>query len=126
MRVWLVEDSATDAFVIEEALRTTGLAFDVNVMRDGELAMQAVSNAAASPPDLVLLDLNLPRVPGLQVLAALRQVPELREVPVIVVTSSDYKGDRDAASAHGATAYFTKPHDLDEFLTLGEIVRSVL
>jgi CheY-like chemotaxis protein len=129
VRIWLVEDSPTDAFVIEEALRASGLRHDTQAMRDGELAVaaiRAVSAGEAPAPHLVLLDLNLPRVSGLQVLATLRKTPELQHVPVVVVTSSDFKGDRDAVAEHGISGYFCKPHDLDEFLTLGDMVKQVL
>jgi CheY-like chemotaxis protein len=128
--VWLVEDSATDAYVIGEALKLCGLSCVLRVVGDGDAAISMLREVEASAgrgsPDLILLDLNVPKVPGLEVLSALRQSACCGGVPVVVVTSSDSNSDLAAIRELGATSYFRKPHDLDAFLRLGDIVRQAL
>jgi CheY-like chemotaxis protein len=130
IKVWLVEDSATDAFVIGEVLRHCRIPFDLTVMTDGDAALVLLKRAeegTLSPlPDLVLLDLNLPKVPGIQVLAALRQSNSCAAVPVVVVTSSDSASDMKAIGELGVTSYFRKPHSLDAFMSLSEVIKGAL
>ena len=80
----------------------------------------------APTPDLILLDLNLPKVDGPQVLSEFRKHPECANTPVIVVTSSDARTDRDRMAALGVTRYFRKPSDLDAFLKLGSVVKEIV
>jgi DNA-binding response OmpR family regulator len=77
-------------------------------------------------PALILLDLNLPKVTGFEVLAAIRDDARLANVPVIVVTSSDSTEDMKTIHDLGATAYFRKPHDLDQFMRLSDVVKAAL
>jgi CheY-like chemotaxis protein len=71
-----------------------------------------------------VLDLNLPKSDGNDVLKAIRETEDLRDVPVVILTSSDSPKDRDAAERLGANGYITKPSDLDEFLSLGDQLRA--
>jgi DNA-binding response OmpR family regulator len=100
------------------------------VVYDGEKAIRFIENAekdeSAPCPKLLLLDLNLPRKNGIEILERLRRSDKCGNIPVIVVTSSDSQQDRDDAARLGATRYFRKPHDFDEFVKLGEVVRQVL
>jgi len=130
VKVWLVEDSATDAFVIGEALKACRFPYELTLLTDGDAAMQllAAVESGLSPcqPGLVLLDLNLPKVPGTSVLAALRQSHRCCAAPVVVVTSSDSAGDMKAILELGATAYFRKPHSLEAFMTLSSVITRAL
>ncbi|MCC6748467.1 MAG: response regulator [Deltaproteobacteria bacterium] len=120
--ILLVEDAAEDIRATEEALRELRLPHRLQVCRDGQEALDRVRRRGqheTSPrPDLVLLDLNLPMVGGHEVLAALKNDPELRQIPVLVLSSSASSSDRDRALALGANTYLTKPVDFDEFLGL--------
>ena len=128
--VWLIEDSATDAFVIGEVLQNCRIPFDLTVLTDGDAALALLqrSEACGQPvsPELVLLDLNLPKIPGIQVLAALRQSQSCATVPVVVVTSSDSEADLKAIAELGVTSYFRKPHSLDAFMSLSDVIRGAL
>ena len=130
LTVWLIEDSPTDAFVIREALNTCEVAFEITLMADGASALQALrgieDDATTRVPDLLLLDLNLPKVTGTAVLAEVRKAVRCGGVPVIVVTSSDSPADMEAIRQLGATAYFRKPHDLDQFLLLANVVTEAI
>ena len=77
-------------------------------------------------PDIVLLDLNLPKVDGPEVLTEFRKHPECARTPVIVISSSDAHKDRERMAGLGISRYFRKPSDLDGFLRLGALVREVM
>jgi two-component system, chemotaxis family, response regulator Rcp1 len=122
----LVEDNPADVFLVGEALREDGLDCDLQVVDDGEQAIQfldRVDAGAQTPPDLLLLDLNVPRIGGEQVLERMRNSQPCAGIAVVVITSSDSPRDRQKAAALGAAEYFRKPANLDEFMALGKVVR---
>jgi CheY-like chemotaxis protein len=128
--VLLVEDNPTDLFVIQEALERSGLNLKLHVATNGDEALRYLQELAASEkascPDLVLLDLNLPKVDGIAVLRYLRTNSPCSRAPVIVVTSSNAESDRAAVRRLGAEAYFHKPTDLSAYLQLTQVVQRVL
>jgi CheY-like chemotaxis protein len=128
--VFLVEDNIADVFLIQRAIELYGLSVRLIVAEDGEKAIQFLSalddDPEARPPDVVLLDLNLPRRSGADVLQAFRTSRRCRNVPVIVVTSSDSQEDRDRAVQLGASAYFRKPNAYREFLQIGQLMKDCL
>lgn len=115
---------------MREALGRHVGAFTSRTIGDAEEAIQYIGTLATTPdapcPDVVLLDLNLPRGDGLDCLRALRESQKCPNTVVIIVTSSDSPSDRARAAAMGAARYFRKPSDLDDFLTLGGVVKEVL
>jgi two-component system, chemotaxis family, response regulator Rcp1 len=129
LRVLLAEDNPGDVLLIQEALSLRFTGVEVSVWEDGEQMMEIIElleNGGAASPDVVLLDLNLPRITGDEVLERLRRSPTCGKVPVIVITSSDSPRDRQSATRLGADRYFRKPTDYDEFMKLGELVEAVL
>ena len=126
----LVEDNETDVFVIREVLKRSGLNYQLRVATDGQDALRYLDEMAAdekSPgPALVLLDLNVPKVAGLEVLRRLRSRPQFSRTRVVVVSSSDAESDRDAARRLGAEAYFRKPQDLAAYMELANVIRDLL
>lgn len=130
MSILLVEDSEGDVFLVRRALQKHGLKHDLIVARNGEEALrlldQAEKGPAADVPQMVLLDLNLPKVSGGQILSHIRGRQALAGLPVIVLTSSDSVADRDSALALGANVYFRKSTDLQSFMELGEVVKKLL
>ncbi|HVW09706.1 MAG TPA: response regulator [Bryobacteraceae bacterium] len=129
-RILVVEDNAADLFLIQDAIRGAGITGEVHVARDGRKAVEFLdgvhTGASAACPDLLLLDLNLPLRNGVEVLKHLRGTHRCRHIPVIIVTSSNSEPDREAARALGATRYFRKPSNYEEFMKLGSIVRGLL
>lgn len=121
-RVLLVEDNEADVRLTREALREAGEEVRLSTVADGEQALAYLRRqdgfTEVPRPDLVLLDLNLPRKNGLEVLKELRADPALASIPVIMLTSSSARGDVDAAYAAGANAFVVKPHELDAFMDL--------
>jgi CheY-like chemotaxis protein len=120
IEVLLVEDDPGDVLLIREAFEDNKVANRLHVVADGVEALDFMrrqgEHAEAPRPDLVLLDLNLPRKDGREVLAEVKGSEELRDIPVVVLSASP--ADEDVANAYAsqANAYIRKPVDLDEFI----------
>jgi len=126
----LVEDAEPDVLLVREALEQSGLTFELQVLEDGEQGVDFVENmdrdATLAQPHLFLLDLNLPKKTGGQILERVRQSPRCGRIPVVILTSSDSQRDKAQAAALHATGYFRKPSRLDEFMRLGPYIRDLL
>jgi CheY-like chemotaxis protein len=126
----VVEDSKTDVFLIRQAIANAEVNADLHVVSDGDAATKFFDSADADSnapcPTLVLLDLNLPKKTGDDVLRHLRSSPRCGDAAVLVVSSSDAAHDREAVARLGANAYFRKPSDYAEFMKLGEVVKKLL
>ena len=120
IEILLVEDSPGDVTLTVEALRDAKVANNLHVARDGEEALRFLRNegefAEKPRPDLILLDLNMPRKDGREVLADLKADDELKRIPVVVLTTSQSEDDVAAAYNLSANCYVAKPVDLDQFL----------
>jgi len=129
-QIVLVEDAEPDVFLVREALEQSGLEFDLQVLGDGEQGVDLINtmdrDATLACPDLFLLDLNLPRKTGDQILERVRQSPTCGRVPVVILSSSESDKDKAQAARLKATGYFLKPSRLDEFMKLGPYVRDLL
>ncbi len=120
--ILLVEDNDQDEKLILRALRKVNLANQVDVARDGQQALdylfaegEFASRAGQPLPTVVLLDINLPRISGLDVLKRLRADPRTHLLPVVVLTSSDEEQDRLSSYEDGANSFVRKPLDFGEF-----------
>lgn len=126
----LVEDAEPDVLLVREALEQSGLDFELQVFDDGEQGIDFIEtmdrDVKADRPHLFLLDLNLPKKTGGQILERVRQSPTCGRVPVVILTSSDSQKDKAQAAFLNATGYFRKPSRLDEFMKLGPYVRDLL
>jgi CheY-like chemotaxis protein len=126
IQILLVEDSPTDVLMTRAALESSKLLLNLHVVEDGEQALAFLHrenmHANAPRPDLILLDLNLPRKDGREVLAAVKADDQLKVIPVVVLTTS--KAEEDILKAYGlhANCYITKPIDFGSFT---EVVRSI-
>ncbi|MBT0995815.1 response regulator [Cellulomonas sp. DKR-3] len=120
--VLLVEDDPGDVLMTREAFEHNKVRNTLTVVADGVSALQYLrkegEHADASTPDLVLLDLNLPRMDGREVLEALKADERLRMIPVVVLTTSEAEEDVVRSYALHANAYVTKPVDFDAFITV--------
>lgn len=120
IEILLVEDNPGDVVLVREAFAEAHIANTLHVAKDGEEAMRYLrkeaNHAEARRPDLVILDLNLPRKDGREVLADVKGDPDLRSIPVIVMTSSSAEEDIVRSYDLHANAYVTKPLDIDQFL----------
>ena len=130
LQLLLIEDNPADANLVEEALAEADLDYSLRLLDDGAAALEFISRLDADPhsraPDLILLDLNLPKVNGEEVLKRIRLSPKCRSAKVMIVSSSNAPTDREEAMKLGASEYFRKPSNLDQFMELGRRVRSML
>ncbi|HCA25010.1 MAG TPA: two-component system response regulator [Pseudomonas sp.] len=126
--ILLVEDNPDDIALMLHALNDNRIANPVVVAEDGEQALQTLfgtnEQAESGAPALILLDLNLPKRNGLEVLRELRSHPDTRLVPVVILTSSLEPSDRLNAYQAGANSYLRKPVDFDEFVHVAQQVGS--
>jgi CheY-like chemotaxis protein len=124
-RILLVEDSVADAKLFAIALDEAGSTSEVMRAEDGDDALRKLSAIVAGDiprPDVVVLDINLPRVNGIDVLRRIKGDPDLRTLPVVVFSTSRSEVDVAAAYACGASSYVVKPLDLHRFM---DVVRSI-
>ena len=125
----LVEDNPGDVALVREALYENGIRSELTVIFDGERAVELFDRLDRDRmrcPDLVLLDLKLPKRDGHEILERMRASVHCAHVPVVIVTSSNAREDRDKAAKLGATRYIRKPHRLDEFIQLGAVFKEML
>ena len=124
--ILMVEDDPGDVRLTREALKGSKVLHSLNVVEDGVAALDYLRKAPpyhdAVRPDIVLLDLNLPRKDGREVLAAMKQDPVLRSIPVVILTTSQAEEDVLRAYNLNANCYVTKPVDFDQFM---RIVRTI-
>jgi len=124
--ILLVEDNVGDARLAKEALKESKLKNDLHIVGDGIDAMDFLHGKGkflnAPRPDLILLDLNLPKKDGREVLAEIKNDPDLKRIPVVILTIS--KAEEDILKTYNlhANCYITKPLDLDQFM---KVVRSI-
>jgi chemotaxis family two-component system response regulator Rcp1 len=119
IRVLLVEDNRADARLIMEVFKDEKIMVDVEIVRDGEAAMSFLHHEGeyenATCPDLIILDLNLPRKDGREVLSELKEDPLLKSIPVVILTTSQSEEDILKSYNLQASCYVTKPIDLEQF-----------
>jgi len=121
--ILLIEDDDHQVLFMKRAFVVAGIPNPLRVAADGQEAIVYLSDKRRPPPALVLLDLHVPRVSGLRILEWMRQRPELRETPVVVVTMSIEPDDRRRADDLGVAAYLCKPVDPEGLRELLESVR---
>jgi two-component system, chemotaxis family, response regulator Rcp1 len=128
--VLVVEDNASDVFLIREAIENARFPVALHVLNDGETAVRFfdhVDEDITTPcPELVILDVNLPKIQGGEVLKHLRQSRRCRHAIVVVVSTSESASDREQMESLGANRYFRKPSDYEQFMHLGNIVKTLL
>jgi CheY-like chemotaxis protein len=128
-RILLVEDNPADVGLVREALEEHQVQCELVVISNGERAIQfiqALDSDGAVCPQLIILDLNLPKKSGREVLKSVRAGVRCAEVPILILTSSDNQKDRIEAASLGASRYIRKPSRLAEFLGLGAVFKEML
>ncbi len=126
IRILLVEDNPGDIRLTQEALKSGKILYDLQVVKDGRQALDFLYRqgeyAGAFTPDLILLDLNLPIINGREVLAEVKSDPNLKQIPVIIMTTSSDERDVSDTYAHDANCYITKPFDFDQFINVIKLI----
>ena len=115
----IIEDNDGDILLLEEAFETTGCNWKHTILKDGEKAIRYLADLCSEEhqhrPDLILLDLNLPRKNGFEVLEFIKENPLLREIPTVVFSTSSSKKDITACYQRYANCYITKPVDIESY-----------
>jgi CheY-like chemotaxis protein len=128
--ILLAEDNSADVFLVKQALEEQNLSCELRVIADGEAAMDFIDHLDTAPgsvcPDVLLLDLHLPKRDGEEILKHLRASKRCGRIPVVILTSSDSPRDQRNAEMHTAVYYFRKPSSLEQFMELGVIVKGVM
>lgn len=126
MEILLVDDSAADRYLTKLALNEALPDSRVRMVEDGEQALgyldEIKRSPTAIPPDLIVLDLNMPRLDGFSVLTHLKAMPEYQSTPVIVLTTSTWQNDITRAYRLGILKYFSKPSKWEDYLILGSSI----
>jgi len=129
-QVLVVEDNPADVQLLRWALERASLDCELVVIDDGSAALDFVQQrgayADARVPDLALLDLNLPKYDGIEILQALRSNKAFAEVPVAILSSSSSPRERARLDTFGVARYITKPADLEQFLAIGFVLKDLL
>lgn len=130
MEILVVEDNPADVFLIREAVKIHGLSANLIVLENGEAAVQWIDAneraASQSQPAAVVLDLNMPKKNGAEVLARIRVSHTMQSTPVILFTSSNSRQDTALADLYPHTRYLRKSGDFDEFMEIGGVLREVV
>ena len=120
VEILLLEDEPSDAYLVKMALREGKVLANLHHVVDGREGLDFLNRSekypAAPRPDLIFLDLNMPRMNGHEFLAAIKAEPRFKSIPVIVLTTSDVETDIVSAYQLGATSYITKPVDMPQFI----------
>lgn len=129
-RLLIVEDNPADVLLLRESFKAAGVDCDINVVADGQDAIDflnrrgAYSKLSLPTPNLVLLDINLPRVSAHEVLGEIKSNPALKTIPVVILSSSASQSDIQMAYEGHANGYVQKPRDLDEFYRIGRAIEA--
>ena len=127
IRIVLVEDNAGDVYLVEKTLQNRQLNYELIRYSDGEQAIRALQEDNCVIPDLIILDLNLPRRGGFDVLQTIRSRPAMVGIPLAILTSSDAAKDRHRIALAGGERYIHKPPMLDDFLNeVGRAIEDML
>lgn len=120
LEILLVEDNLGDMRLIEEAMKIGGMEYNMNSVRDGEEAIEFLHKKGrynnATLPDIILLDLRLPKKSGYEVLEEIKSSSKLKHIPVIILTSSNYQEDIDKTYKMNANCFITKPIEYEKLM----------
>jgi chemotaxis family two-component system response regulator Rcp1 len=129
-RILVIEDNPADVLLLREACNSEGLEYEFTTLVDGEEARAFLRREgkyhAVLPPNLILLDMNVPKADSVEILEEIRRRGDMAEIPVAILSSADAPSPKDRDAVSKATCYLTKPPSLDEFLSLGKQIRSLL
>lgn len=126
LRVFLAEDNQADVYLVEMALQEHGLRFTLTSALDGEEAIRQMGTfGEANCPDIALLDQNLPRMTGEQVMQVIRAHEFCKKIPIVIMSSAESRRDQEMVQRFGAT-FFRKAANLNDFLELGALVKTLV
>jgi CheY-like chemotaxis protein len=130
VRIAVVEDNPTDIYLLQKVLERTQLHFVIDHLEDGEEALLFLlrqgKHLQAPIPDLIILDLNMPRMSGAELITRIRKDPILQTIPVMVLSTSDTPQDKRQMAELGVVLYLTKSSKLTDYYAIGETIKEFL
>lgn len=117
-KIIYADDDSDDRFLLNESVVFHGLAADMVYVSNGQEAISCIEHAPDALPSLVILDLNMPKMDGKETLSYLKTHPVYRNIPVIILSTSDNKTEMDFCRANGALSYYVKPRQMAEYDTI--------
>lgn len=124
MKILLIEDDLDDIELLQEALHSRGVRFTMEAIHDGGSAIEYIRNCVDCP-DLIILDFNLPKVHGREIILEIKSFAGLKNAPLLILTTSSAKEDIDYAYAHGADRYLVKPTNIEQMDAMVETIVSL-
>ena len=122
MRILLIEDDLDDIELLQEALRSGGVLYEMEIINDGSDAVNYLRDNEQGP-DIIILDFNLPKVHGREVILEIKSIPAFREVPLLILSTSSSKEDIEFSYRNGADKYIIKPSNMEQ---INKIVDSIV
>jgi DNA-binding response OmpR family regulator len=113
MRILLIEDDADDIELLQEALKNHAIAFEMDVIKDGKMALDHFRSSSVAP-EIIILDLNLPKVHGRELIVEIKTVQTFKDIPLLILTTSSAKEDIEYSYKHGADKYLIKPSTIEK------------
>ena len=124
--IFLIEDNEADVELFRMALEEASIECDLVLFEDGRQIIERILKVGSGAPDLIILDLNLPKSDGLEVLEVIRGAPGFATVPIAVFSSSSSVRERNKLARFQIREFIVKPADIDEYLSIGKVVRNLL
>lgn len=121
MKILLIEDDLDDIELLQEALQAHGVAHEMDIVNDGSAALLYIGSAVAYP-DIIILDFNLPKVHGRQVLLGIKSADPFKDIPLVILTTSSAREDMDYAYRNGADKYLIKPTNAVQLKETVEVI----
>ncbi|MCI4670574.1 MAG: response regulator [Bacteroidia bacterium] len=131
MRILLIEDNPAEILLTKEGLKEIGFSGNLDVLKDGEIALTYLKRLGKDiksgkldlKPDIILLDLNLPKVSGMELLRFIKGNPDLQQIPTLILSTSSKTSDIESSYSNQANSYLVKPMEFDKFI---ELLQSVI
>lgn len=121
--ILLIEDDDVDTMTVRRALKDLGATYPLDCMTNGEEGLEFLRDSTKVLPGLILLDLNMPRMNGIEFLTEMKADPALKHIPVVVLTTSKEETDRVALFKHSVAGYMIKPVDYQQFVEIMRVIR---
>ncbi|MDR3681498.1 MAG: response regulator [Flavipsychrobacter sp.] len=121
MKIFLIEDDTDDVELLEEALKANKIIYEIDVAKDGSAAVEYVKSGKVNP-DVIVLDFNLPKIHGRDVLIEIKSVSAFKNIPLLILTTSSAKEDIEYSYKHGANKYLIKPTSIKQIKETVDVI----
>ena len=124
MKIFLIEDDLDDVELLEDALQTHNVDYELDIAKDGSAAIAYIRNCE-KVPDIIVLDFNLPKIHGKEVLIEIKSAASFKNIPLLILTTSSAKEDIEYSYKHGANKYLIKPTSIQQIRDTIDVIREL-